>query len=391
MSPMEAEGVSQEELKTVLKDRKPDELKEMGKRLTKSLADLQEMLKDLEVEQDLLRQENQQLNETIGFMMTEMQKLNIGAGNTVEPMLAEGPLNFVGRFWEKVKPRDTAVVVNEHVGEIKKPITREDGTVAPNTALTPQELGRQVQVKSRQVVERISGGLGPGFWQRAGGLVNAVQGAAQGAVQSAQGAVQSARQGVAQVAARAESARAEIGAAAAAAGYAAQPKPPVAPEAAAAAPGAAGAPEAAAQTTESPPGHEVAPLADAAGSAAEAPPTAKEAEAPSPTPAEPPQPQPDAPASAAAPAQEADQMVGSTVLIEAKIKLDDGGVQTLLVRASDRCKEVAKRFVQDHSLKGTFEAPITAWLKQAEGDAVKFPVHVEADLVDIKKQFTKTK
>ena len=36
-------------------------------------------------------------------------------------MLDEGPLDFARRFWETVKPRDTAYVAGEHIGEIRKP------------------------------------------------------------------------------------------------------------------------------------------------------------------------------------------------------------------------------------------------------------------------------
>jgi len=73
------------------------------------------------------------------------------------------------------------------------------------------------------------------------------------------------------------------------------------------------------------------------------------------------------------------------VLIEASIKLEDGSVETLQVRAADRCKEVSHRFIHEHSLKAWFEQPLTAWLKKVEADAVKFPVKVEGDLVEIRK------
>lgn len=61
------------------------------------------------------------------------------------------------------------------------------------------------------------------------------------------------------------------------------------------------------------------------------------------------------------------------------------------MRAADRCKEVAKRFVQEHSLKAWFEEPLTAWLKKVEADAEKFPVKIEADLMEIRKQHSKNK
>merc|ERR1719399_157418 len=47
--------------------------------------------------------------------------LNISSYNVVEPEIDEGPLNFIGRFWDKVKPRDNQILLNEHVGELRKP------------------------------------------------------------------------------------------------------------------------------------------------------------------------------------------------------------------------------------------------------------------------------
>lgn len=71
------------------------------------------------------------------------------------------------------------------------------------------------------------------------------------------------------------------------------------------------------------------------------------------------------------------------------MKLDDGSVQTVQVRAADRCKEVAARFVKEHSLKAWFEQPLTKFLKQTEDDADKFPVKIEADLMEIRKKYSK--
>ncbi|CAE8648731.1 unnamed protein product, partial [Polarella glacialis] len=128
-APMEqspkAEGWSREALQKELAGRKEDELKEMARRLVKSTDGMKEMISDLDVEKQSLQQENAQLNQTISLMMTELRKLNIGADNTVEPRLDEGPLDFVGRFWEQVKPRDNTYLVNENVGEIKKPVPGE--------------------------------------------------------------------------------------------------------------------------------------------------------------------------------------------------------------------------------------------------------------------------
>jgi len=88
----------------------------------------------------------------------------------------------------------------------------------------------------------------------------------------------------------------------------------------------------------------------------------------------------------AAPAEEEKEDTDSTVLIEARITLDDGSVASCQVRAADRVKQVAARFVTEHSLKSCFEAPLKAYLAKAEADAVTFPVKLEADLMEIRAQ-----
>lgn len=87
--------------------------------------------------------------------------------------------------------------------------------------------------------------------------------------------------------------------------------------------------------------------------------------------------------------QGADEQISSTILIEAQLTLDDGSVQMVHVRAADRCKEVSARFVREHSLKQWFEEPLTKFLKQVEDDADKFPVKIEADLMEIRRQYSK--
>merc|ERR1712083_328230 len=93
---------------------------------------------------------------------------------------------------------------------------------------------------------------------------------------------------------------------------------------------------------------------------------------------------------AAVEAPEEEEQIPSTILIEAQIKLDDGSAQTLVLRATDRCKEVADAFVKEHSLKAWFKDPLTKWLKQVEADALKFPVEIEAELMEIRKEHSKT-
>ncbi|CAK0799329.1 unnamed protein product [Prorocentrum cordatum] len=114
----------QEDLRSALVGLADAELKEMGRRLAQSRVGLEEAL---EVELDegrALKDENDYLKQTIDFMFSELGKLNIKGTNLTDPQLAEGPLDFVGRYWEKVRPRNNTVVVSEHVGEIdhtKKP------------------------------------------------------------------------------------------------------------------------------------------------------------------------------------------------------------------------------------------------------------------------------
>ena len=80
-------------------------------------------------------------------------------------MLEEGPLDFVGRFWETVKPRDSAYVTGEHIGEIRKP---SEKSATPNplaarltdlkeAALAPlaHELPPNVQNVQEKVQERV--------------------------------------------------------------------------------------------------------------------------------------------------------------------------------------------------------------------------------------------
>merc|ERR1719195_460361 len=86
-----------------------------------------------------------------------------------------------------------------------------------------------------------------------------------------------------------------------------------------------------------------------------------------------------------------DEQIPLTILIQAQIRVEDGNVHTLYVRAADRCKEVARRFVQEHALKAWFEEPLTTWLKKVEADADKFPVKIEADLMEIRKQHSKSR
>jgi len=156
-------GSSQEDLEKALSGLSLDELKGIARRLQRTQEQFTEMLAELEAESEALQAESKDLHDTITMMMKEMQKLNIGKGNTVEPILDEGPLDFVGRFWEKVRPRNSAVVINEHVGEIKRKPGDEE-------ALFPGSL-----LSGKQVVSNLREAIGP-VWQRAEGHVKEAKG-----------------------------------------------------------------------------------------------------------------------------------------------------------------------------------------------------------------------
>eukprot|EP00930_Biecheleria_cincta_P102860 TRINITY_DN94696_c0_g1_i1.p1 TRINITY_DN94696_c0_g1~~TRINITY_DN94696_c0_g1_i1.p1 ORF type:complete len:372 (-),score=115.37 TRINITY_DN94696_c0_g1_i1:56-1171(-) len=371
---MAEDDAGKDVLQAELAGCKPEELQEMAKRLSRSVDSLKQMMVDLETEQQELRAENKELNNTIDLMMSELKKLNIGSDNTVEPMLNEGPLGFVNRAWERMKPRDNTYMVGDNIGEIRKPEPGEEET---------SPIGRHVQKKAKEVGQQLQGALGP-LWSRAEGLLSAAQEELAGQV--------AAQREKAQASQRRE--RASSGSGGYKAGFAglapgfdallAKGQELIARRGRTATGssdgGGASASEAAPQplpkdttpgaVVEMPsPGQEqkLEQKKDIANGQTEG--HGKETEA------------------AAAP----EEQISSTVLIEASITLEDGSVQTLQVRAADRCKEVAKRFCQEHSLKAWFEAPLTTWLKKVESDAAKFPVKVEGDLQEIRKTHTKSK
>lgn len=357
-----AQGPSRDELEKALADHKLDDLKEMARRLNRSHESLNEMLQELQAEKQGLESENTELQQTIDRFMKELQKLNIGAGNTVEPRLVEDPMIFANRMWEKLKPRDSGVVVSEHVGEIKKPVVDEDGSPVNDN-----------QEKVRQVVENVQNAIGP-LWQRGLGAWGNLQ--------------QKFNERTAP---------------------APKPKPQRKKKEAGYQPDGQRAPQAATAPAEAPtamPAEAPAPAvavgqlakpvsSDAASSSSPA--VDAVADEPAPAPAPTPAPVPVVAselAAAEAAAEEAQQeavedQISSTILIEAELTLDDGSVQILQVKAADRCKEVANRFIQEHSLKAWFKEPLTKWLKEIENDAVKFPVKAQGDLLEIRKNYAK--
>jgi len=350
-------GPSRDELEAAVADLKEDDLREMAKRLAKSHEHLTSMITDLEDENKSFQAENVELQTTIDLMMKELQKLNIGACNTIEPLLDEGPLEFANRMWEKVRPRDTAVVVSEHVGDIKKPLAEEDNS--------PQNAGEKV----RQVVENVKTSVGPvaaSLWERGQGAWSNLQSNIQQKLQERQMAQE------APLPKKVPRKKKEVNTSEGA--YVSAPKvntsegalakKEVTSSTASSSVGATA--EEAGQLKKQPDPVSIAPELEQNALTQAVAHTAPET---------------------ALDADDSEEQQNSTILIEAELTLDDGSVQIVQVRAADRCKEVAHRFVQEHSLKQWFTDPLTKWLKKVEADAVKFPVKVSGDLMEIRKQY----
>lgn len=79
----------------------------------------------------------------------------------------------------------------------------------------------------------------------------------------------------------------------------------------------------------------------------------------------------------------------STLILEVRLALGDGTEQALQVRAAERCRDAAARFVREHCLKPGFEAPLAAYLLEAEGRAESIPARLEADLSGIRMRYRK--
>merc|ERR1719159_1020874 len=108
------------ELKKALADIETSDLLEMAKRLHKSCEQMTEFVQESEKESEELKKDNQRLHEAIDTWAKETRKLNISSYNLVDPDVDEGPLDFMGRYWEQLRPRNNQVILNDHVGELKK-------------------------------------------------------------------------------------------------------------------------------------------------------------------------------------------------------------------------------------------------------------------------------
>merc|ERR1711879_239579 len=210
------------------------------------------------------------------------------------------------------RPRDTAVVVSEHVGEIKKPVAEEDGS--------PSNAGEKV----RQVVENVKTQVGPvaaSLWERGQGAWFNLQANIQQKLQERQMAQEAA---VPKKVPRKKSSKQPRD------GYPSVPESetPAKEVTSSSTPSgsadpANGASEEVPQTKKQP---EPVDIASEPETKAVAPPVPVKA----------PETKLDADDSST-PAAEEQQT--STILIEAELTLDDGSVATVQVRAADRCKE----------------------------------------------------
>jgi len=315
-----------------------EDLREMANRLSKSHQDLTECVAELESEKAVLVEDNASLKQTIEIMTTQIQKLNIGADNTIEPVLNETAMGFVTRMWEKHRPRDTAVMVSEHVGEIKKPVLDEHGN--------PPDIGQQL-------ADHVTNALAP-LQQTGKALWNAMQGDQPKRKHKKKKASTSGQSSNTSSSAIPNSGE-ELVSATSSPSDVLQETPILSVGSATLGPVVEVEEEEGESDEEEVQEEEVheESFGDVKGDL------------------------------------QGDSQMSSTILIEAKLKLDDGTVEVLQVRAADRCKEVAQRFVQKHSLKVWFQDPLTEWLKKVENDAVTFPVELEADLNEIRKSFSK--
>lgn len=82
--------------------------------------------------------------------------------------------------------------------------------------------------------------------------------------------------------------------------------------------------------------------------------------------------------------------VDPTVIIEAKVTLADGSVKTLSVSMTETWEVAAKRFVNEHQQRVWFAQPLAACLRKVEAEGIKLPSQVDANLVELRKQYAKT-
>jgi len=442
----QAAGTSSEHLKELLTGLSDSDLQQMAKRLSKSGEDMQLALADLEAEQEALSKEKIEINDTIALMMAELTKLNIRAENLTEPQLDEGPVEFVGRMWEKMRPRDTAVTLNANVGELRMPSVDDQSPVqaaterlrdhmseqfstlsstieqarggmipTPQGGVTPDELGKQVTEGGQKLGKKFADQFSM-LYSSFNEVANNVAQASEEFFNDAPAAPSAPSVGSLFSYLGSPSHHQELGPDSSGPGQDDGPpqqgaKPfqrdqPMQKEEAQGSSSSSGGSSSSRAGSHNPTGDRaqgftlrtIDEVQDtpstsqgyaSAQQGIQAEPqnhaavangshhadTESEATVPNGSSSEP------------QPVPEARSDPNSTLLVQVQLTLGDGSVETVEVRAADRCKQVAARFIQDHSLKDNLEAPLGAFLAQAENNAETFPVMLEADIDEIRRQY----
>mmetsp|Transcript_27540 Transcript_27540/g.50444 ORF Transcript_27540/g.50444 Transcript_27540/m.50444 type:complete len:428 (+) Transcript_27540:61-1344(+) len=426
--------ISKDQLEEALCGSSDADLLAMAKRLTRSIEEMDSYHVDLLAEQEELRNECSELKATIEAKLKDIAKLDIGAMNLREPELEEGPLDFIGRFWEKVKPRDNTVVIDEHIGELKhaprdgeEPVDplsefKEQMNIAADAFSGLSERWREqgsdifqaardwrrdqtandeekIHVEGPRVTTGDTVGklvsdvqeLWPPTADRLSGAVSAFSAFAgsmreQAAVKWPGLVTPSKYQdwgsGVLGPFTAEEETEAGLpgyenltGALGFGLGLGLEPSSSRSStdDAPPAADGAGAPPQ-------------LSPELDRAQreNTATRPATPMQDQATEPTPLEAAMPKGTTPT-----ARDGGDEEELSLVIEASITLDDGSVEVLRMNSRERASEAAARFVRDHSLKAWFEEPLRKYLRQVENDAIRLPAKVEADLQEIRKTFRK--
>jgi len=379
----------------MLTELSDDQLRLMGERLVQSYSDCQQALSDMVTEQTELQSEKNRLNETISLLHCELQKLDIRAENINEPQPAlEGPLEFVGRMWEMVKPRDTAQQVSDHIGEVRKPAigggddflvqdvadrlvgqVQRGLTDAFESSPSPAEIQRQMQEageEMRRVADRVSSAVvevvpdefkGKSLSKKSRRLKKQMRRQfpqSWSLLTYAGETLEAARSGMADLVTGGDTQPSSFDLASRQSAGIVSEQPP-----------SVGSFFSYLRSPDQ--------LLQELGTDASGP-DDEEADK------EQRQQSMDTGSHHTPPADLG--RVDSTVLVELRLTLGDGSVQTLEVRAADRAKEVAANFIAEHSLKAWFELPLKNFLMDVEAKAEKFPVRLEADLLEIRRQFS---
>eukprot|EP00927_Polykrikos_kofoidii_P011265 TRINITY_DN14769_c0_g1_i1.p1 TRINITY_DN14769_c0_g1~~TRINITY_DN14769_c0_g1_i1.p1 ORF type:complete len:358 (+),score=59.26 TRINITY_DN14769_c0_g1_i1:73-1146(+) len=330
---------SVEELSKACAGTSLEDLRAIGARLARSLDQLKESHEDLQAERKELTEEGDRLRSTIELMVRETHKLNINMDNTVEPELEEGPFNFMGRYWDLMRPRDNQVLVTENIGELKRPPRN------PNEPVNPDEIA----VKPRSWSDAFTS-----MWQRFS-FSSAVDSKAEATVLD---------RAVPLV-------------------LVDEVEPVTSMSYAPAAPTVMpvqvqqGLPTVSATETG-------ISYADKKVNIAGAPPTVGGQSDVSQLEKTNDEPKTE---EHVGEEKEDEDNAAATVLIEATLALDDGTVQICRVRARDRCKDAAARFVRDNSLKFWFEEPLNRYLMEVERESERFPAKVQGNLQDIRTKY----